>query len=168
MKAYRYYVRSPDGRAIFGFDEAEAARAVALEYGVGAALIDTLAQAYHPMLQEVQAGPEGKALVYAPIGGWDTGRFHLDRDLIEAVKKGSAAIAHAFLAKGASANARDAKGGTALHWAVGRGALPIVELLLQQGADVHGTDGVGQTALAVALKKGREEIAERLRAAGAS
>lgn len=166
MKAYRYYVRSADGRSIFGFDQPEAARAVALEYGVGASLIDTLAQAYYPMLQEVVAGDTAKTLVYSPIGGWDTGRFAIDRDLIEAVKKGSAAIVHAFLAKGAAANARDAKGGTALHWAVGRGSLEVVELLLAQGADVNATDGTGQTALAVALKKGREDIEQALKAAG--
>lgn len=167
MKPTRYYVRSPDGRSIFGFDQLEAARTVALEYGAGAALVDTLAQAYYPMLQEVAAADGGKQLVYSPIGGWDTGRFSLDRDLIEAVKKGSAAIVHAFLAKGASADARDAKGGTALHWAVGRGSPDVVALLIKTGADINTVDGKAQTPLAIAIRMDRHEIADVLRAAGA-
>ncbi len=165
--ARRYYARSPDGRAIFGFDSAKAAEAVALEYGVGAAVVDTLAQAYTPMLQEVLPGEEGPRLVLAPIGGWDTGRFGLDRDLIEAIKKGHAAIVQAFLAKGASANARDARGGSALHWAAGRGKLDVVELLLAEGADAGARDGAGRMALDVAECRSKSEIADLLRRLGA-
>lgn len=168
VRTYRYYVRSPDGRAIFGLDILEAAQTVALEYGKGAQLVDTLAQAYHPMLQEVVDGADGKTLAYSPIGGWDTGRFNPDRDLIEAIKKGSAAIAHAFIAKGASADAKDANGGTALHWAVGRGNLDIVNLLISQGANVSAPDSKGQTPLDIANIKGRTAIAERLKLAGAA
>ena len=62
-RQYRYYVRSPDGRAIFGLDILEAAQTVALEYGRGAHLVDTLAQAYHPMLQKVVAEGDGLGLV---------------------------------------------------------------------------------------------------------
>lgn len=167
-RTYRYYIRSPDARAIFGVDILEAAQTVALEYGRGAQLVDTLAQAYHPMLQEVVDGKDGKTLVYSPIGGWDTGRFSLERDLIEAIKKGSAAIAHAFIAKGASADAMDAKGGSALHWAVGRGNLDIVALLISHGANVNVQDAKGQRPLDVAIAKGRTAIAERLRSAGAA
>ncbi|MGO4871374.1 MAG: ankyrin repeat domain-containing protein [Roseiarcus sp.] len=163
----RYYVRSPDGRAIFGFDRPEAAEAVALEYGIGAAVVDTLAQAYMPMLQEVQPADGGPRLVLGPIGGWDTGRFDLDRDLIEAIKKGHVAIVHAFLAKGASANARDARGGTALHWAAGRGKLDVVELLLAEGADIDARDGAGRTALGVAECRTPPEVADLLRRRGA-
>ncbi len=164
----RYYARSPDGRAIFGFDHAEAAETVALEYGIGAAVVDTLAQAYTPMLQDVQASEGGPRLVLAPVGGWDTGRFELDRDLIEAIKKGYAAIVHAFLAKGASANARDASGGPALHWAAGRGKIDVVALLIAEGADVDARDGAGQTALDVAERRSRPEIAALLRRRGAT
>ncbi|HRY06095.1 MAG TPA: ankyrin repeat domain-containing protein [Hyphomicrobiaceae bacterium] len=166
-RTYRYYIRSPDGRAIFGVDILEAAQTVALEYGPGAQLVDTLAQAYHPMVQEVVEANDGKSLVYAPIGGWDTGRFTPERDLIEAIKKGSVAIAHAFIAKGASSNAKDAMGGSALHWAVGRGNLDIVTLLIANGADVNARDAKAQTPLDVALAKGRHTIADRLRQAGA-
>jgi hypothetical protein len=163
-KAYRYYVRAPDGRAIFGFDKAEAAEFVALEYGVGAVMVDTLAQAYMPMLQEVGLVDGRPTLVLGPVGGWDTGRFSLDRDLIEAIKKGHAALVHAFLAKGASANARDQNGGGALHWAAGRGVPDVIALLLSHGADPDMRDASGHRALDVAESRGRSEAATILRA----
>jgi len=162
-KPYRHYVRAPEGTAIYGFDAAEAAQFVALEYGLGAFVIDTLAQAYMPMLQEVVHAAEGNALALGAIGGWDTGRFGLDRDLIESIKKGHVAIVHAFLAKGASANARDDQGGTALHWAAGRGAPDVVALLLAHGADRNQRDGAGRTALDVAEKRGKADAAAILR-----
>ena len=161
-KPHRFYVRSPDGRAIFGFDTQEAARAAALEYGDGALVVDTLAQPYHPMLQESAGG----AIVYAGYGGWDTGRFGVDRDLIEGIKKGHVAIAQAFLAKGADVNARDGGSGPALHWAVGGGKAEIVVLLLDHGADVTARDGHGQTARDLAVKRGRREIIDLLEQAG--
>ncbi len=40
---YRYYVPSPDGRAIFGFESTEAAETAARAYGEGAHVVDTLA-----------------------------------------------------------------------------------------------------------------------------
>lgn len=166
-RTQRYFVRSPDGRAIFGVEHLEAARTVAFEYGDGAAVVDTLAQAYHPMLQEVRTVSGSKTLVFSPIGGWDTGRFSPDRDLIEAVKKGSAAIVHAFIAKGASPDATDPNGGSALHWAVGRGSLDVVTLLIAKGAAVDVRDATGKTPLDVARAKGRQAIADALQAAGA-
>jgi len=118
MAGHRFYVISPNGRMILGLDLAEAAEATALEYGDGAQVVDTLAKNYQPMLQEVMNGE----LVISGVSGWDTGKpGQLDRDLIEAVKKGRAVIVRAFLEKGASANARDRNGGTALHWAAGTG-----------------------------------------------
>ncbi len=155
-KAYRYYVRSPDGWVAFGFDVETVANAVALENGVGAAVVDTLAQAYVPMLQEVRLVDGQPALALAPIGGWDTGKFGVDRDLIEAVKRGRIEIVHAFLAKGASANARDPKGGSALHWAASRGDENVVQLLLAHGADVKAKDALGRSALAIAEARGKK------------
>ncbi len=160
---YRYYVRSPDGRAMFGFESPGAAETAARAYGEGAHVVDTLAQAYKPMLQEWR----GDELVIAGFGGWDTGRFGLDRDLIEGIKKGHVAIAHAFLAKGADANARDSHGGPALHWAVAGGRAETVKLLLDHGADPQARDAEGQTALDLAQKRGRDEIADLLRQVGA-
>ena len=162
-KQYRYYVRSPDGRAIFGFDNTEGARTAALAYGDGCFVIDTQAKAYSPMLQETVDGD----LVVAGYGGWDTGRFGFDRDFVESIKKGHVAIVHAFLASGAQVNARDHHSGPALHWAVGGGKPEIVELLLDRGADVSAQDSQGQTALQIADTRGRTDIAELLKQAGA-
>ena len=160
---YRYDVRSPDGRAIFGFESPEAAETAARAYGEGAHVVDTLAQGYLPRLQEMRSDE----LVLAGFGGWDTGRFGLDRDLIEGIKKGHVAIAHAFLAKGADANARDRHDGPALHWAVGSVKAETVKLLLDHGPEVSARDAQGQTALGLAEARGRERIAELLRQAGA-
>ncbi|GBE44375.1 ankyrin repeats [bacterium BMS3Bbin10] len=160
---HRYFIRSPDGSRIFGLARYEAAKVAALDYGEGALVVDTLAQAYFPMLNEVTGGE----FVYAGFGGWDTGRFGLDRDLIEGIKKGHVAIVQAFHAKGADVNARDPLGGPALHWAVGGGRKEIVEFLLAQGADVAAKDHNGKTALEVARDRGRAAIAEILEKAGA-
>ena len=153
-EAQRYFVRSPDGKDIAGYNGLGAARSAVLDYGDGAALIDTLAGTYFPMLQQCRDGN----VVYAGYGGWDTGRFGVDRDFIESIKKGHPAIVHAFIAKGADVNARDSAGGPALHWAVGGGKREIVRLMLDHGADICQTDGHGQTALDLARKKGRIEI----------
>ena len=156
--APRYFVRSPDGKDIAGYDGLGAARTAALDYGDGALLIDTLAGTYLPMLLRCRDGD----VVYAGYGGWDTGRFGIDRDFIESIKKGHPAIVQAFIAKGADVNARDSAGGPALHWAVGGGKPEIVRLILGHGADICQTDRHGQTALELARKKGRIEIAGML------
>lgn len=165
--AHRYWVRSPDGRVAYGFEREQVAVSVAMEYGVGASLVDTLAQAYMPMLQIVERVDGELRLALGPVGGWDTGRFGLDRDLIEAIKKGRVEIVHAFLAKGASANAADDKGGRALHWAASRGEASVVELLLNQGADIAALDARGRSPLAVAEARGKQIVAELLRSRGA-
>ncbi|WP_298353361.1 ankyrin repeat domain-containing protein [Rhodoblastus sp.] len=165
--AHRYWVCSPDGRVAYGFEREQVAVAVALEYGVGAAVVDTLAQAYMPMLQIVERCDGELRLVLEPVGGWDTGRFGLDRDLIEAIKKGRVEIVHAFLAKGASSNAADDRGGRALHWAAARGEAGVVELLLNHGADIAALDPSGRSALAVAEARGKKDAADLLRSRGA-
>jgi len=160
----RYYVRSPDGGMIAGYDDPNVAKAVALDYGDGAHLVDTHAQAYHPIAQVVAAG----ALAYVDVGGWGAGKLSLERNLIEAVKKGHPAIVHAFLAKGADANAKGANGGPALVWAVARGKAEIVELLIAHGADVNARDGDGTDALELARKRDRRALVELLQRAGAA
>ena len=80
---------------------------------------------------------EDRALAYLPVGGWDSGRFSLERDLIEAFKKGHAGIVHAYLAKGVDPCVQAAHGGPALVWAAAGGSLDIVSLLLKFGAARH-------------------------------
>ncbi len=151
---HRYYVRSPDGRMITGYDRPDVARAVALEYGEGAVVVDTLAQAYYPVAEEVIGGE----LLHAGVGGWNAGKQNPARDLIEAIRKGHPAVVHAFLVKGSDPNAQDANGGTALHWAASRGSVEIARLLLDAGADASTADGDGNTPLQVAERKGRRNL----------
>jgi ankyrin repeat protein len=72
------------------------------------------------------------------------------------------AVVHAFLTRGSDPNARDANGGTALHWAASRGSVEIARLLLDAGADALATDAQGNTALQVAERKGRRALVEFL------
>lgn len=157
-KSHRFFLCPPDGGALIGISGLKPAREAAQKLGDGTMIVDTMAQTYRPMLQECRDGE----LVYAGFGGWDTGKFGVDRDFIESIKKGNVLIVRAFLAKGADVNAIDAGGGPALHWAVGGGKPEIVQLLLDQGADISATDSYGQTALELAEKKDRQEIATLL------
>ena len=93
--------------------------------------------------------------------------FGLDRDLIEAVKRGRVEIVHAFLEKGASPNARDDKGGAALHWAAARGEPKVAELLVARGADIDARDGSGRIPREVAEIRGKAEVAALLGNLGA-
>ena len=163
MEEHRYYVVSPGGEGAFGYDSAEAARAVACDYGPGAHIVDTGAMPYYPMVHRVDEVGEP---VYLEYGAWDT-RVGVDRNLIEAVKKGYPPIVQAFLAKGANVNAADGDGGTPLIWAVARGQPETVRLLLESGADANAADAEGMTALALARRRNAPELAEILLAAGA-
>lgn len=158
---HRFYVRSPDGRIITGYDRPDTAKTVALEYGEGAVVVDTLAQAYYPVAEEVIDGE----LLHAGIGGWNAGRHDPAKDLIEAIRKGHPAVVHAFLTKGSDPNCRDANGSTALHWAAARGSVEIAHLLLDAGADAGATDAEGQTPLQIAERKRREDVFALLGAA---
>ena len=143
---------------ITGYDRPDAAKAVALEYGEGAVVVDTLAQAYYPVAEEVIGGE----LLHAGLGGWNAGKQNPAKDLIEAIRKGHPAVVHAFLAKGSDPNSRDANGGTALHWAASRGSAEIARLLLDAGADPGATDAQDNTPLQVAEAKGRAKLVELL------
>ena len=49
---HRYYVVSPSGAAVVGFDSAEVAARVAVKYGESAHIVDTRAAPYHPMAED--------------------------------------------------------------------------------------------------------------------
>ncbi len=144
----RFFVISPNGGRVDGFDARVSAEAAALAHGDGAHIVDTVAQVYHPIAQAVENG-EVKYLEY---GAWNTSVSD-DANVIEAVKKGYAPIVRAFLAKGGSASAVDAKGGTALHWAAASGNADVVATLLEAGADPTVEDGKGRTPVDVAMSK---------------
>ncbi len=139
---------------ITGFNQPDAVRACALDYGDGAVVADTLAQAYYPVAEEVTGGE----LLHSGVAGWTAGKSNPAKDLIEAVRKGHPAVVHAFLTKGSDPNARDGKGGTALHWAAAKGSAEVAKLLLDAGADPNVTDGDGKTPRQVAEEKGRKEV----------
>src|SRR3954465_8978545 len=73
-----------------------------------------------------------------------------DARLIEAAKAGQPAVVRTLLAQRADANAREADGTTALHWAVRSDDRPTVAALLEAGAAVSATNRYGVTPLALA------------------
>jgi ankyrin repeat protein len=88
-------------------------------------------------------------------------------DVADAVQRGDTAGLRALLAKKADANAPQADGGTALHWAVYRDDFAAVDLLLSAGANVKVANQYGATPLSLAAESGKVAIAQRLLDAGA-
>ncbi len=163
MQTYRYYTRSPDGRAIYGFDTLQGAETAAREYGEGAFVVDTGALTYEPMVQIVKDGE----LVYFGVSGWDTHKLNDSENMVEGIRNGHVAIVHAFLARGADANHVDRAGGTPLHWAAARGLTDIVELILAHGGNPLVRDNDGEMPRDIARDRNRDDIFDLLeRAAG--
>lgn len=67
-----------------------------------------------------------------------------------------------LLQAGASVNARDIRGATALHYASVAGNLPMTQLLLRAGASPHLLTDDGSSALLLALESGAEDVARVL------
>jgi ankyrin repeat protein len=74
-------------------------------------------------------------------------------------KKGMVSL---LLAHRAKVNLRDARGWTALHWAIDRGYTDLVKVLLANKADVNAMDNDGQTPLALAKEKGKKSVTKLL------
>jgi hypothetical protein len=152
--ARRYFVRSPDGESITGFDRPEAAELAARNLGENAHVVDTLAPVYVPMIQQVVGGE----VQILGVGGWGADRLSLEQNLLQAIKRKQVAIVHAFCAKGADPDTRDEAGKPAINWAVASGRPEIVQFLLDQGADPGAVDPEGMTALGLAAERGQKEI----------
>jgi ankyrin repeat protein len=90
-----------------------------------------------------------------------------DEQLISCVKGGDAGCVARVLAAGASANAVDKDGFTALSYAAEGKNADVVKLLLSAGADVNKAGPGEATPLCRAALFGREEIVETLLGAGA-
>lgn len=71
----------------------------------------------------------------------------LDADYFAALRSGDANELRAALDHGASANAIDARGNTALMWSAIYGNVETLQLLLDRGANVNATNSAGATAL---------------------
>lgn len=91
----------------------------------------------------------------------------VDKALIQFAFDGDLTDAKAALTKGASVEATDSKGRTALMWAAANGHTPMVEFLLAQGADIDAMDSDGQTALMYATTRSFAATVDFLLANGA-
>ncbi|MCR4378757.1 MAG: ankyrin repeat domain-containing protein [Rhodospirillales bacterium] len=134
-------------------ETAEGASAVALSFGEGAYVVDTLGAPYHPAVQQVIGGQ----LMLEGFGSFNPKRGP-SANLFEAVKKKQAYAARAFLAVGADVNATEKDGATPLHWAVGRGCADCVRVLMAAGADADARDTNGQSPRKLAQEKGDAAI----------
>ena len=150
----RYFVRSPGGESIDGYDRSEAAEPAAIRLGENAHIVDTLAPVYVPMIQRVVDGE----LQILGVGGWGADRLSLEQNLLQAIKRKQVAIVHAFFAKGADLDTRDERGRPAIIWAVASGRSEIVQFLLEKGADPTAIDPEGVTALGLATERRATEI----------
>src|SRR5215510_5185555 len=90
-----------------------------------------------------------------------------DIRLIQAVKDSNAPAVRSLLQSGASANAREPDGTTALHWAASRNDLKMVDLLINAGADVKALNRFGVSPLLIASNNASVAVVERLLKAGA-
>jgi ankyrin repeat protein len=83
------------------------------------------------------------------------------------VARGDVAALEKSLASGSDANARDADGTTALHWAARADEIEAVRVLLAAGADATAQDRYGVTPLQLAAVNGNAAMLDLLIAAGA-
>lgn len=87
--------------------------------------------------------------------------------LIDSIRAGELDRAQALLEYGADANAAEANGTTALHWAVHRGDFALVAELIEAGADVNALNSYGASPMSEAALLGDTAILEALLDAGA-
>jgi ankyrin repeat protein len=78
--------------------------------------------------------------------------------LITSAKAGNLDYVKLAIAQGANINAKDDKGGTALHWAVYYNHKEIVKFLLMQGANPFEVDNQGVSPIDVARMNNKKEI----------
>jgi ankyrin repeat protein len=105
------------------------------------------------------------------IAGCATVQTTKERDvdvlLRMAAEKGDTNVLLLFLEEGADINAKNARGGTALSFAVSNGRLETVKVLLAKGADINARDIHGYTALIWAAWDGYTKIVKLLLVNGA-
>ena len=88
--------------------------------------------------------------------------------LVDAARNADKDQVRALVQHGASVNAADADGTTALHWASYRDDLEIADLLIRAGAKVNAANDLGATPLWIASLNGSAAIVRRLLDAGAN
>jgi uncharacterized protein len=87
--------------------------------------------------------------------------------VIDAVKSGDREALRLLLKRGASVNAAEVDGTTALHYAAQAGDLETVSLLIKAGAKVNAANRYGVAPLSLAATSGSAAIVEQLLKAGA-
>ena len=90
-----------------------------------------------------------------------------DTRLLDAARAADSTRVIALLEQGVSANARQADGATALHWAAHRDDAAIADALVRAGAAVDAANEFGVTPLWLGCVNGSETMVEILLAAGA-
>lgn len=90
-----------------------------------------------------------------------------DLRLVEAAKDADMTTVRSLLQQRVDANATEADGSTALHWAAQHNNLEMVGLLISAGADVKAATRYGVTPLVLACMNGNAAIIESLLKAGA-
>ena len=90
-----------------------------------------------------------------------------DTRLLDAARAADSTQVIALLEQGVSANARQADGATALHWAAHRDDAAMADALVGAGADVDAANDFGATPLWLACLNGSETMVSTLLAAGA-
>ena len=88
--------------------------------------------------------------------------------LVDAARNADRDAVRALLQQGASVNAADADGTTALHWASYRDDLETASLLIRAGATVNAANDLGATPLWTASLNGSAAMVQRLLEAGAN
>jgi len=90
-----------------------------------------------------------------------------DADIITAAQDGNLGRVKVLLAGGASVDAVNDKGGTALMVATQHGHQDVVQALLNKGAAINACDPDGESALSIASQRGHSEVVNMLLARGA-
>ena len=91
-----------------------------------------------------------------------------DTALVEAARRGQAAVVESLLANGADVNAAQGDGITALHAAAENGHADVTSLLISAAAELEAATRIGQyTALHLASRRGHGRVVELLADAGA-
>jgi ankyrin repeat protein len=88
--------------------------------------------------------------------------------LVDAAKSGNRDAVRVLLEQGASVNAVEADGTTALHYASYRDDLECADLLIRAGANVNAANDLGATPLWTASQNGSAAMARTLLQAGAN
>ena len=88
-------------------------------------------------------------------------------DVVEAAMQNNISLVQRLLQSGSDANATQADGATALHWAAYHGSVELTKILLDSGANPAAVNRNGSTPLWLAAERGDTAVLEVLLEAGA-